>query len=219
MSVLTVAEKIALLAPMPSRDAARVTWLTSTLLATEGARARLARWTAAGCPPSPDPSTLAVVGDRGLRRIVEQAVARIDLPPVRWALHNVLFVTVGLQSRAWADTLPAFPSSPDAPALVAIGGDVQDDEEGQSIIGHEVAHAWLRDVHAEPVDVDRFRDPAPPLGDLVDEWQVPAADVDRLLVPRRLAEWRAARLASEWGFTGPAADPDRAARAARLTHT
>lgn len=214
MSVLTVAEKIALLAPMPAKDAARVTWLTDTLRATPGARAGLAQWTAAGCPPSPVPAQLAVMGDRRLRRIVETAVSRIDVPPVRWALQAALFVVVGQTSRAWVHDYPVFPPGV-TPALVVIGGDVDDDEEGLSIIGHECGHVWLRD-RCDPLSVDRFRDPAPTIGDLVTEWGIPAERVAEYLKPHQLNEWRAAKLAAEWGFTGPAADPTRARAAARL---
>lgn len=217
---LTVMERIALLRPMPTRQAAHVAWLTDAMLSTEGGRQRLRAWTAAGCPPAPDPAQIAFLGDPRLRRIVEQAVSRIPPPPVRWALQDLLFIGVGASSRAWCGNYPAFPlDGRSAPAIVAIGGDVHDDEEGLAIVAHEVAHAWLRDVCAAPVPVDRFRDPAPPIGDLVIEWRIPAAHVHTLLAPHRLTEWRAARLAQAWGFTGFAADPDRAARAARLDHT
>lgn len=202
----TIDDRIRMLPGLPASVAAHAAWLQPVLLQTIGAVMRFMRWLLAGALEAPPADRVAVHGEGPrARAAIVRAVERIEAPPVRWHIaQRVLFVLVGDTASGWAGRLPAFPTNAfDAPHLVVVDVGIQDAEELESIVGHEIAHTWLRPISRESFDVDELREPGLPLtAQLATAWNCRGVALE----VERDGERQAMRLAHSWGFRGRAAD-------------
>jgi hypothetical protein len=217
---LSLDEKSTILGPGSGRVVCSAGWLTSDFVVTPGARTRLQRWVDVGFPPSPDAGRTYINGpEPAIRRAIVNAIARIDVPPVRnHVSRNVVFMVTGRQTRGWQGLWPVFEHHVDEPPqVILVSGAETDPEELATIIGHEVGHTWLADVATESPAVADLADEDPGLlARLAGEWNIPDAALASALEPRRESERQAARLCSQWGFTGAASNPTGCAKRYRM---
>lgn len=209
--MLTIADKIEALAGTVSGRAlvaGSCAWLTSELIPTDAARARLRRWALAG-RPVPDRGALAIVGaEPEMRAAVVGAIARLPDCVVAHLVTNTIVVLVGKRCNGWASHLPAL-TAPSEPAQIIALSDVSEVDETAAIFAHEAAHCFLSlPVLGAAPSQHAHRDAEAQtelMNTLVREWHV----TDPRSFNRARDEWMVAELARSWGFTGRAVDADR----------
>ena len=206
---MTLDERAALLG-LSMADVVRAggyTWLTDLLVSTRHARARLARWVAAG-RPAPNVGEICILGERGRESALQAAARRLPAPTAWHAVRHVILLLIGREYRGICARLPALRGRNEAPFVVAIDAR-PDDQELQTTFAHEAAHAFLSRPAARrhgPVvtladaqGYERVRLATP-----ADEWSDCPEAIDQAL-----DEWRVAALCAQWGFCGAGADVGR----------
>ena len=202
------ARRAALAGRVSFRELARVGWLSSDLIATPAAAARLRSWAEEG-RPGPDIRRLVYQGDDEVGAVLRDVLRR--LPPVlaRFIIENVSIRGVGASSRGWA--APA--SRPRRVYEVVVDGSLEADDLA-GVIVHEACHCWLGDVADRPpgegeVEAQEQRRR---------QWALLACEagrVDETVRAWARREMRTCRLVRALGFGGIGADVEGAARLAR----
>lgn len=211
MGALTLSDRFNALGgrvPMRNLAAGDCAWLTEALIPTDAARERLRRWAAAGCL-APDHDALNVLHSDA-REVIEDACRRLPDCVADHLVRNVYVAVVGRESGGWVTSLPALPSATEAPQILVVQAS-DDDAETAGVFAHEAAHAWLSLKiydHADLVStVPARRDTAALVDRLAKAWALPSPQIGRAR-----EEWRVARLAGSWGFSGWACDAGRLGR-------
>ncbi len=137
---LALDERMALLPDVPASRVVKFGWLTTQLTATEAARERLHRWTAAGLPDG-DAGALAGSGDISILVQARDVLAWLPPPCVWYISHNCTVIGVGRDTGGWCGGAARLLGC----RIIALPGTATDD-----VILHEYAHGYLHGQDDEP---------------------------------------------------------------------
>jgi len=212
-------ERIALLRPMPTREAVHCPYAAALdlMVRTDAGHRRLRRGLDRGAWRDVDANQVHVLCGHYTTRtaIVDMGLRRLPHLVLDHLRRNVVIVAVGNGLGGFQTTLPACPEADEPIQVIALRGDPDDSEAFFSVLGHEIGHAWLESPHVAAPTAAQLHELMASRqlsAKLASEWHLREA----ALKPYRLSEWRAGALARAWGFVGYGADPDACQRAARL---
>lgn len=198
-------------------------WLTREMLATPAARERAKTWAHVEDTPEARRTiarSIARVSDPHLDVLLDQALERIPAPVLSHLQANTMILTLGATVRGWCAT-PRIRATATESLQVLVVNHNGDDDDFVATAAHEVGHSWTvprLPLDAPPVTDEQVREAdEQQQGRLAFGYSLGLNLLRVLVTPEIRLEEVAGDLARAWGFTGPAADGDRCARARLLS--